>query len=104
MSVEPVYEKDPHDPQVILRCLPDRERAEFLRQYHQAVDGARDPAGYRELQRILHVWSLIVSATGRPGYYEELEAAKIGTASTVPAAEVIEGWEERLAAARTQGR
>jgi hypothetical protein len=49
---------------VILRDLPERERDEFLRQYHQAVDAAHDPAGYRQL---LHVWSLTAIATGQPG-------------------------------------
>lgn len=50
--------EDPADPLVILRDLPEREHEEFLRQYHQAVDAAHDPAGYRQLRRFLHVWSL----------------------------------------------
>ena len=37
--------EDPADPLVILRDLPEREHAEFLRQYHQAVDAAHDPVG-----------------------------------------------------------
>jgi len=35
--------EDPSDPLVIPRALPDREREEFLRQYHLAVDAAHDP-------------------------------------------------------------
>ena len=54
MSAEPVQVDDPNDPEVVLRDLPERERAEFLRQYHEAVDAAHDPAGYRPLQRLLH--------------------------------------------------
>src|SRR5580658_3722059 len=76
--------EDPADPQVILRDLPQRERDEFLRQYHQAVDAAHDPAGYQQLRRLLHVWSLTAVATGQPGYYEELAAAQAGTSTTVP--------------------
>jgi hypothetical protein len=38
MSAEPIQVDDPNDPEVILRDLPERERAEFLRQYHEAVD------------------------------------------------------------------
>lgn len=98
-----MYEEDPHDPQVILRGLPERERGEFLRQYHEAVDGAHEPAGYRRLQQVLHIWSLAVIATNQSGYYEELAAAKSGISRTVPAGSAIPGWEERLAAARAQG-
>lgn len=53
MSAEPVQAEDPNDPEVILRNLPEQERAHFLRQYHEAVDAAHDPAGYRRLQRLL---------------------------------------------------
>jgi Family of unknown function (DUF6247) len=104
MSAELVQAKDPNDPEVILRDLPERERAEFLRQYHQAVDAAHDPAGYRQLQRLLHVWRLAVIATSRPGYYEDLEAVRSGTAQTMPAEQAIPDWQERLTAARAQAR
>jgi len=92
--------EDPADPLVILRELPEREREEFLRQYHQAVDAAHDPAGYQHLRRLLHVWSLTAIAAGQPGYYEELAAARAGTATTVPVADAIPDWTERAAAAR----
>src|SRR6266568_3371547 len=85
MSVEPVPVEDPNDPQVILSDLPERERGQFLRQYHEAVDAAHDPAGYRRLQRLLHAWRLTVIATSRVGYYEELEAVQNGSAQTIPA-------------------
>jgi hypothetical protein len=52
--------EDRLDPLVILRDLPERERAQFLRQYHEAVEAAHDPAAYRRLQRVLRVWSLAV--------------------------------------------
>src|SRR5262249_44406413 len=100
MSAEAVQDEDPNDPQVILRDLPEQERAQFLRQYHQAVDGARDPAGYRSLQRLLHTWRLTVIATNSSGYYEELESVRNRTARAVPAGEAIPGWQERLEAAR----
>jgi Family of unknown function (DUF6247) len=102
MSAEPVHVEDPDDPEVILRDLPERERAQFLRQYHEAVDAAHDPASYRQLRRLLHVWRLTVIATRQPGYYEELDAVRNGTAQTAPAEEAIPGWHERLAAARAQ--
>jgi hypothetical protein len=104
MSAELVQADDPNDPEVILRDLPERERAQFLLQYHQAVDAAHDPAGYRQLQRLLRVWRLTVIAAGRPGYYEEIDAVLNGTAQTMPAEDVIPEWQERLAAARAQLR
>lgn len=92
--------EDPADPLVILRDLPEREREEFLRQYHRAVDAAHDPAGYQQLRRLIHVWSLTAIAAGQPGYYEELAAARAGTATTVPVTDAIPDWAERVAAAR----
>lgn len=100
MSAEPLPVEDPNDPEVIHRDLPERERSEFLRQYHAAVDAAHDLAGYRQLQGLLHVLRLAVIATSQPGYYEELAAVRAGHARTTPAEDVIPDWQERLAAAR----
>lgn len=104
MSAEPVHAEDPDDPEVILRDLPEQERVEFLRQYHEAVDAAHDPTGYPRLRSLLHAWRLTVAATRQPGYYEELEAVRNGTARTTPADEAIPRWRERLAAARAERR
>ncbi len=99
MTAQPT--EDPADPPVILRCLPEREHEEFLRQYHQAVDAAHDPAGYQRLRRLLHVWGLTAVAVGQqPGYYEQLAAARAGTATTVPVTDAIPDWVERVAAAK----
>jgi hypothetical protein len=65
VSAEPVSAADQRDPLVILRDLPERERVQFLRQYHEALEAAHDPAAYRRLQRVLHVWSLAVMGAGR---------------------------------------
>ncbi len=100
MTAQPT--EDPTDPLVILRDLPEREREEFLRQYHEAVDAAHDPAGYEQLRGMLHVWSLTVVAVSHPGYYEELAAVRDGTASTVPVTEAIPDWAERVAAVRNR--
>lgn len=104
MSAQPVHAEEPDDPEVILRNLPEQERAQFLRQYHEAVDAAHDLAGYRQLRSLLHVWQLAVTVTRQPGYYEELRAVRDGVARTTPADEAIAGWNERLAAARAQHR
>jgi Family of unknown function (DUF6247) len=98
VTAEPT--EDPADPLVILRDLPEREREEFLRQYHQAVDAAHEPAGYQRLRRLLHVWSLTAVATGQPGYYTELAAARAGTATTIAVTDAVPDWAERVAVAR----
>lgn len=102
MTAQPM--EDPSDPLVILRDLPEREREEFIRQYHLAVDAAHDPAGYEQLRRMLHVWSLTVVAASQPGYYEELAAVRDGTAPTVPVTEAISDWTGRVAAVRDPRR
>jgi hypothetical protein len=105
MSAQPVHQEDPHDPEVILHALPQREREQFLREYQAAADAARqDVARYKDLARLLHRWSLIVVATNKPGYYEELEAVKNHTTPTFPIEAGIPDWEERLAAARAARR
>ena len=49
MVAQPVeHYEDPLDPQRILRELPGQERANFLAAYREALDGARDPAGWGE--------------------------------------------------------
>ena len=98
MAAQPT--EDPADPLVILIDLPEREREEFLRQYHRAVDAAHEPAGYHQLRRLLHVWSLTAVAAQQPGYYEELAAARAGTATTVLVTDAIPDWPERAAATR----
>jgi hypothetical protein len=70
---------DPLDPERILRELPARERDNFLTQYREALDGARDPAGWQQLRRVLRLWSWMAIATNRPGFYEDQAAALAGT-------------------------
>jgi hypothetical protein len=91
----------------VSRCqrAPFRQaNVEFLSQYHEAVDAAHDPVGYRQLQRFLHAWRLTVIATSRVGYYKEIAAVRNGTAQARPAEEIVPGWPERLAAARARTR
>lgn len=75
----PPREDDPLDPGRILLALPEREQENFLRQYREALDGVRDPTGWKHLRRILRLWSWMVIATNRPGHYEAREQALAGT-------------------------
>jgi hypothetical protein len=47
-----------------------------------------------------HVWSRTAVAAGQPGYYEELAAARAGTATTVLGTYAIPDWPERVVATR----
>ncbi|MGH3184754.1 MAG: DUF6247 family protein, partial [Streptosporangiaceae bacterium] len=66
-------------PERILRALPERERADFLHAYRDAVAGAQDPAGWKNLQRTLRVWRGLAIAANQPGFYEAQELALAGT-------------------------
>lgn len=79
LPVDPQQREDPLDPERILRALPDRERETFLAEYRLALDDARDPAGWPELQRFLRLWSFRAIAVNQPGYYEAWEQASAGT-------------------------
>lgn len=109
MSAQPIHEEDPCDPQVILRDLPEREHAVFLQRYREALDEAKDPAGYKRLQRMLHMWSISARALSKalrenPSYYEDLaaetEGIRNGTIQTIPIEDVFPDWPEYVAAAR----
>jgi hypothetical protein len=95
VSAQPVEQDDPLDPQRILRELPERERAEFLAAYQEAVDGAHDPAGWKNLTRVLRVWHAMAIATNRPGFYDRQEAALNGTGDGVLLEEAIELYRPR---------
>jgi hypothetical protein len=79
MTAQPVEHGDPHDPVSILADLPEDEREFFLSQYHEAVEAARDPAGWKDLRQLLRLWRFHADATSEPGYWEAREAARNGT-------------------------
>jgi hypothetical protein len=78
LPAEPLHD-DPLDPLRILGELPASERGAFLAQYRQAVEGAREPAGWGELQRTLRLWSLHAVAASQPGYQQARDTALAGT-------------------------
>ena len=75
LPVDPPQE-DPLDPERILAELPESERDFFLGQYREAVEQARDPAGWKQLRRVLRLWRYHAEAMRDPGYWEALEAAR----------------------------
>jgi hypothetical protein len=75
MTAQPAEREDPLDPQRILDELPEGERGFFLSQYREAVERARDPAGWTQLRRVLRLWRYHAEATKDPGYWQGLDAA-----------------------------
>ncbi len=93
MTAHPV---DDHDPVGILAVLPEGYHAQFLAEYTAAVEGARRPEQFRELQELLRRWRLRAVAYSGPGYEERLAAAGQGRAAGIASAEqVIPGWSGR---------
>jgi hypothetical protein len=78
LPADPEHE-DSLDPERILRVLPEGDRDSFLAQYRRAVDVARDPAGWKDLQRLLRLWAFHAIAAAQPGYDEALACARAGT-------------------------
>jgi hypothetical protein len=78
LPTEPEHE-DPLGPGRILAALPEWERETFLAEYRHALDEARDPAAWPDLQRFLRLWAMRAIAVAQPGYYEAREAARAGT-------------------------
>lgn len=78
LPTDPEHEDLP-SPERILRALPEGERETFLAEYRHALDEARDPAGWPDLQRFLRLWAMRAIAVAQPGYYEAREAARTGT-------------------------
>lgn len=66
------------DPERILRVLPERERATFLDEYERAVNEARDPAGWKHLNRFLRLWAMRAIAVSEPDYYQARDRARAG--------------------------
>ena len=73
-------QEDPLDPERILHALPERERPTFLAGYGRAVNGARDPSGWKHLRRFLRLWAMRTIAVSTPGYYEARDRARAGDA------------------------
>jgi hypothetical protein len=92
VTAHPVDDHDLDDPVEILAVLPEGYHAPFLGEHAAAVEGARRPEQFRQLQELLRLWRLRAVAYSSPGYEERLAAAGYGRAAgIVPAEQVIPG-------------
>jgi hypothetical protein len=92
VTAQPAYDRDPDDPVEILRALPEEHHPQFLAEYAAAVERARHPEQFRQLQELLRLWRLRAVAYSSPSYERRLEAAREGAADFIPAAQAIPGW------------
>ncbi|MET9022227.1 DUF6247 family protein [Actinopolymorpha sp. NPDC004070] len=67
MPVEPVH-RVADDPAEILRALPEKWHAQFLSEYHAALDAAHDLTRFARLQEMLRTWGLHAGAVSRPAF------------------------------------
>jgi Family of unknown function (DUF6247) len=95
VTAHPAYASDSDDPVEILHILPDEYQAQFRAEYAAAVDGARRPEQFRQLQEMLRLWRLRAMAYSSPGYAGRLAAAPNGhAAEVIPAGQLIPSWPD----------
>jgi hypothetical protein len=93
MTAHLAYESDPDDPVEILHALPREYHAQFRAEYSAAVEGARRPEQFRQLQEMLRLWRLRAAAYSSPGYAVRLAAASaMHAADVVSAEQLIARW------------
>jgi hypothetical protein len=76
MSAQPVHEASPDDPAEILHLLPERWHAEFLGEYRDALDAAREPGRWPQLPAMLHRWRLRAVAYADPEFWAAAREAR----------------------------
>jgi len=96
VTAHPAHAGDPDDPVEILQILPGEYHAQFRAEYAAAVDGARRPEQFHQLQEMLRLWRLRAMAYSSPGYDGRLAAAPDGhAAEVIPAGQLIPSWRDR---------
>jgi hypothetical protein len=77
MTAQPIDRRTSgYDPDQIFGRLPASERAQFLQEYHSALDAAHEIWRYKQLQDFLHLWHLRAIAMSDPTYYQCKEDAE----------------------------
>jgi hypothetical protein len=93
VTAYPAYDSDPDDPVEILHALPVEYHAQFRAEYDAAVEGARRPEQFHQLQDMLRLWRLRAVAYSSPGYAGRLaDAAEGHAADVIPAGTLISRW------------
>jgi uncharacterized protein DUF6247 len=92
MTALPIREQDPDDPAEILRRLPSRWHAQFLTEYHAALDAAHEVWRWQQLRGLLHRWRLRAIAYSDPEFEKSAQTARDADPDDLT---LLPGWTER---------
>jgi hypothetical protein len=73
-------EREPDDPQEILKVLPKQYHEWFLADYREALRTAYPAGGFLGLTRVLHKWRLRAEQYADPAYQKSLDEARMARA------------------------
>ncbi|MFD2079231.1 hypothetical protein SAMN05421678_102499 [Actinopolymorpha cephalotaxi] len=94
MSAEPIHEVG-YDPAEILRVLPEEWHAQFLGEYHSALDAAHEIWRFKQLQELLRVWRLHAAAVSNPAFEQAERAVRENRRDEfVSMDEAFPGWAD----------
>ncbi|MFI6596045.1 DUF6247 family protein [Nonomuraea sp. NPDC050536] len=95
MTAEPLHALE--DPAEILSVLPERWHAQFLGEYHTALEAAHEVWQFKQLREVLHRWHLRAAAFSHQDFDRAEQAALEGRREEfVSAKDVIPGWPRGL--------
>ncbi|MBO3753249.1 hypothetical protein J5X84_45110 [Streptosporangiaceae bacterium NEAU-GS5] len=84
------------DPAEILRALPERWHAQFLAEYHAALDAAHEVWRFKQLREVLHRWRLHAVAVANPDFERAEQDLREGrTEDLVSMDDAFPGWSRR---------
>jgi hypothetical protein len=92
MTAQPVGAGDREDPVAILGLLPERWHEEFLTEYRQALEAAREVRRWPFLAELLHRWHMRAVAYSNPEFGAAVrEARDASPEDLIP----VPGWSAR---------
>jgi Family of unknown function (DUF6247) len=92
MTAQPVSAGGPEDPGAILALLPAQWHGEFLAEYRQALEAAREVRRWPFLAELLHRWHLRAIAYSDPDFSAAVrEARDASPEDLIP----VPGWPAR---------
>jgi uncharacterized protein DUF6247 len=92
VTAQPISAGDPEDPEAILGLLPERWHEQFLSEYREALEAAREVRRWPFLAELLHRWHLRAIAYSDPEFSTAVREARDARAEDlIP----VPGWLAR---------